>query len=89
MHQQEWQFKPSVYLPMNPDFVDSLVEGEEIDQIRAKRIFRRKPDLEILAFDIVDDLDSSLGDLDHGLAMRVLAEQMWRSDNNVHAFERL
>lgn len=46
--------------PVYADFVDGAVNGEEVDERRAKTVFAREPDFEALALNKFDYLDCGL-----------------------------
>lgn len=70
---------------VDADLVDGLVDGEQVDEVAAERVFRREPDLDALALDKVDDLDRGLGDVRHILAVAELAQERRSTDDDVHA----
>ena len=70
--------------PVDTDLVDSLVNREQVDQVRTERIFRREPDLDSLGLDEVDDFDGRFGDIVHILPMREFTEEGGRSNDNVN-----
>lgn len=70
---------------VDADLVHRLVDGKEVDEIGAERIFRRESDLDALGLDKVDDLDRALGNIGHVLAMRKFTEEGGCADDNVYA----
>lgn len=56
------------------DLVHGGVEGEEVNEVGAERIFAGEADLDIVRLDEVDNLNGSVCDVGHVLAMRMLHE---------------
>ena len=69
---------------VDTDLVDSLVNREQIDQVRTERIFRRESNLDPLGLDKVDDFDGSFADIIHILAVREFTEEGGCSDDDVN-----
>lgn len=73
--------------PVDADLVDSLVNREQVDQVRTERILRREPNLDPLGLDKVDDFNGRLADVIHILAVREFAEEGGRSDDDVDTID--
>lgn len=69
------------------DLVDSTVDGEEVDEVGTERVLGRESDFETLGLDKLDDLDGRLDDEGDVLAVRVLAEEGRRSNDNVDSVD--
>lgn len=65
------------------NLVDGAVDAEEVDEVGAERILRRKAHFEALGLDVFDNLDGGLDDVGDVLAVRVLAEERGGTDNHV------
>jgi hypothetical protein len=63
------------YYTVDTNLVDSLVDAEEIDKIGSEGILTRKPNLNTLGLDKLNNLNGGLVDVSHVLAMRVLPEE--------------
>ena len=72
---------------VDADFVDGLVEGEEVDEVGAERVFGGEADFNVLGLDVLDDFDGGVLDVGHVFAMRVFAEEGGGADDNVDAVD--
>ena len=70
--------------PVDTNFVDSLVNRKQVDQVRTERIFRRESDLDPLGLDEADDFDGRFGNIGHILSVREFTEEGGRSDDDVN-----
>jgi len=70
--------------PVDTDLIDSLVNREQVDQVRTERIFRRESNLDSLGLDEVDDFDGRFGDIGHILSVGEFTEEGGRSDDDVN-----
>lgn len=70
---------------VDADLVDGAVDRQEVDEVRAERVLGREADLDALALDELDDLDGRLDDVRDVLAVRVLAEERRRANDDVDA----
>jgi hypothetical protein len=72
---------------VDTNLVDSAVDGQQIDQVRAERVLRRETNLLALALDELDDFKSSVLDVCHVLAVAVLAEVARGSNDDVESID--
>lgn len=70
---------------VNANLVDGLVYAEEIDEVGAEGILCRETDFDTLGLDEVDDLDRSLCDVSHILAMREFTQEGRCANDNIDA----
>ena len=69
---------------VDTDLVNSLVNREQVDQVRTERIFRRESNLDSLGLDEVDNFDGRFGDISHILAVREFTEERGRPDDDIN-----
>lgn len=72
---------------VDTNLVDSLVNREQVDQVRTERIFRRESNLDPLRLDKVYNFDGRLGDVGHILAVREFTEEGGCSDDDVNTVD--
>lgn len=78
---------------VDTNLVYRLVDGQEVHEVGPERVLGREPDLNrpavapTMGLDKVDDLDRSLGDVCHVLAVRELAKEGRGADDNVNAVD--
>ena len=70
---------------VHTDLVDSLVDGEQVDQIAAERVLRAESDFLALRLDVLNDLNRGVLNVCHVLAMAVLHQMAARSNDHVNA----
>ena len=70
---------------VDSDPVNGLVEGEEVNDVGAERVFGGETDLDALGLDELDDFDGGILDVGHVFAMRVFAKEGGGADNDIDA----
>lgn len=74
---------------VDTNLVDGGVDGQEIDEVRAERVFARESDLDALGLDVFDDFDGGVLDVGHVLSVRVLTEVRGGSNDDITKDGRL
>jgi len=68
---------------VHTNLVDSTVDREKVDEIGPERVFRREADFFAFGLDKLNDLNGSILDVCHVLAMRVFAEIARRANDDI------
>ncbi len=63
--------------------VHGAVDGQEVNQVAAERVFARKADFQAFALDEIHHLDSLVGNVRHVLAVRKLAQNRRRANHHI------
>lgn len=71
------------YHTVDSNLVDRLVDAQEINQIRSEGILTGEPNFNSLGLDKLNDLDGSLVDVGHILAVRVLPQERGGANDDV------
>ena len=74
---------------VDTNLVDGGVDGQEVDEIRAERVFARESDLDALGLDVFDDFNGGVLDVGHVLSVRVLTEVRGGSNDDITRNGRL
>ena len=72
---------------VDTNLVNSLVNREQVDQVRTERIFRRESNLDSLGLDKVDNFDGRFGDIGHVLSVREFTQEGGCSDDDVDTID--
>ena len=70
---------------VDADLVNCAIDRQQVDQVGSERIFRRESNLLALALDELNNLNGSVLDIGHILAVRVLPEVARGSDDDIEA----
>lgn len=68
---------------VDTDLVDGGVDGKKIDEVGAERVLAGEANLNVVGLDVVDDLDGSVCNVSHILAVGVLHEVGRSADNDI------
>ena len=70
---------------IHANFVYSLVDAEEVDEVGSEGILRRKANFDAPGLDKVDYFDGGLGDISHILSMRKFPQERGGANDDVYS----